>query len=383
MTPAIEVLPQSPPSLLHCFQEALVYETSTILQGATRDAAIFSRLLGLDGSRPESLRKTAGHYNLTAERVRQIRERINEAAIPVIATDLKYERLRERISEAVALIYQQVPGSSLFISETIAAQSLADNVAVLIPPEEATAVIRLATLLGLNGRVRIEKWGKQEALVAAEMPNCFQLLITYGRKIASASGAVNTGELAEHFGQVHNIQLNAQEVNAMLKPCATFVLQEAEGKVESNWYSFADGGNDALTRARNRIGTLGWCSLAQLGAVEPAGTRAADTESRSFTRSKHLIKLPEAVLSQVLLQNGFVIKDDRVSLKQVAEKNKLSAVQERMIGIMRKMSNGVPVKQTVFLAACTEAGLKPSTTRIYLYRSGLFRCKDGNCELTP
>lgn len=370
-------------TVLSIFLSSLYSEVAAILSDFSRDSAIFSRLMGLDGKPPESLRKVALGYGLSAERVRQICDRISTVAVPSLATDSRHVDLRNLLVEALSLIATAAPGACDSLEAQLQSVIVADGVLLIDEGESPASVVRIGGLLGLNGHARVEDWAGVEAIAPASMPDCFGLLLTHARKLSGASGAVSTAFLAHSFHSLKGVELQSSEVEAMLSPFSEFIAEVPGAGDATRWYSFSGGVDDTLKRAKNRIGSLGWCSLTHLCSFEPVGTRSADTASRAFTRSKYLIHVPEEVMTELLKRRGFLVEGDKVTLKVKAKGYQLPPVQAEMVGVLRDLSAGGPVRQVDFMAACNQVGIKTSTMRAYLFRSGLFHCSGGLCQLAP
>lgn len=333
----------------------------------SRDVAIYTRLHGLDGGEAESLRKTAARYNLSSERVRQICDNIGGFELVALRSTRGYRDLEKRLSAAVDLIGTMIPSTDAAVSEHLVEMGLLNE------GELASSLIRIGDLIALNRGIRIDDWSGVTAFDWMERPRCFKSLLTHARKIASASGAFGVEMLCESFSRAKQIDLEPEDVKSMVAPFATQVPITPAGT--EAWFYFPNASSDAINRARNRIGSFGFCSLSQLSAIDS-----------SNTRSRYGYRIPEEVLATVLVAAGFIVDGDRAYFgKSTAGRAKLSPVQEEMVSIMLglTMKHGGEVKQTDFITACEAKGINASTVRAYLYRSGIFRRSAGKCELAP
>lgn len=339
----------------------------SIGHGKSRDVCIYARLNGLDGGAPESLRKTAARYDLSSERVRQICDHVSRFAISGFQKSECYADIYERVSNAMDVICEMTPSTDDRISETLIAKG------IIVPGTLASSVVRIADVVGLNRGVRIDDWAGKVALMSVGSPKCFNSLVTHSRKIASASGAFNVEMLCESFAATKQIDLSAADAHAMVSSFAERIDVPAGHGVRAGvWFYFPGSASDAITRARNRIASFGWCSLTQLASIDS-----------SKTRSRYGYKVPPAVLGRVLKGAGFEISGDKAF---AAEAGKdcgagLSEVQQVMVSIMREM--GGRAKQSDFIRECETRGIKTTTVRAYIYRSGIFRRASGFCELAP
>lgn len=371
-------------TLLARFRWVLAQEAKEVLQDSTRDSVLFVRSRGLDGGAPEPLRKTAERHGISAERVRQVCENINNTVMLAISSKPVHASLRQLVAQALEAVAVAAPGTDEAVSARIQGTPLeGDGLLLLGGAESASSLVRLGQLLDLGGPVCLDRWAGQAAIVNAAMPRCFNQVITHARKLISASGAVSSGLLVQHLSHLKGLDLTPREVEAMLLPFATEIATEPAGEEGGRWFSFETAENDTLTRARNRIGSFGWCSLAHLCSFLPVGTLVVDTPSRSFTRSQHLVSLPECVMATMLSRRGLTVRGDRVTLAVLSSSYHLPPVQQQMVDLLRVQATKGPVRQTAFLEACVAAGMNRRTARAYLFRAGLFHCEEGFCRLAP
>lgn len=324
----------------------------------SRDAIIFMHLHGLDGDADESLRKTAVHYGISAERVRQISQGI-ENHIPAL---FKFDNrgLFETTDALLKNIEEAAPNTDGVISKSLREGSL------IGPTDSASSVVRIAQVLGRKTVVRLDDWEDQIAIVHERMPKCHRLVLSQAKKIVSSSGAINPYTLADSIA-TKQVILTYEEAEAMIRPfgrVAYSTLDQATGR-SINWYFFPDASNDLITKAKNRIGTVGSCSISRLSQAESV-------------RSLFFREIPEEAVAGLLTEAGFVVRGDVATLAECTA-NRLSSVQARMVDILKGM--GGKATQRQFLAECQKQGLNASTSKVYLFRSNLFECADGQCEL--
>ncbi len=396
-------------SVISEFRRALSEVARKRISNGERSAGIYMRLRGLDNGLPESLRKTAAHYDLSAERVRQIADSVSQQVIPRLLEDAPwFADVLPALDEALAVIRMRLPASEKAISARLVAMDLAPGtcdakagIRLLKGREKASAIARIADLLGRNPGIVSQDWDGHEGLTVPEAPNCFRPLLTHARKIVAASGAAHPDAIAESFSQASGLAISAEEVQAILAPFFKEIDHDGE-----TWIFFPGAGNDALVRARNRVGSFGQCSLGRLSFVRRSDDpgraeemlepeQAGLNRGALYTRSRYQHPVPSAVIAQLLTLNGFVVDGDRITqgtTRANGRKNTIASVQGRMVGVLRAMAGAdtdtdvadiPPVAQPEFIKECLRQGMSPGTVRVYLYRSGLFRCENGVCCLAP
>lgn len=337
-----------------------------------RDVDIYLRLNGLDGQAAESLRQTATRYQLSGERVRQISENIGAFRYDLMIGSASYRTLVKKVDAIVEIIVENLPMADEEMSELLISEKL-------VPPDTfASSTVRVADVLARNATISVDRWLDVDALVSKTMPNCFGSLLTHAKKIVSASGACSIEILCESFSKVKLVELSHHEARAMISPFVKMVGNVGENssgkKVPiGEWFYFPGIASDMLARATKRIVSFGFCSLSQLSLMDS-----------SMTRSQYGYRIPSVMLAEVLSANGFVIDADRVTLPEGAisdGKKGLSKTKAKMVAILRNA--GGKAKQGDYVRACTEAGINGTTAKLYLHRSGLFRCVKGVCTLAP
>lgn len=234
--------------LLSKFEIILAHESAVVTIDPKRDSAIFARLSGLDGNDPDSLRHTAAPYDLSAERVRQISHKISEFVIPSIAVKSEYFDFRADVDAAMELIHKCAPGVIEAISKKL---NIVSNNKFLDGDQSAASIVRLAEMLGINGRIRLEDWDGRHAIVDVDMQPCFPLVMSLARKVCGASGSFSASVVADFLQKNHSISLNADAVDSMLAPFSTKVSDGESGEI---WYTFENTVNDTVKRAKNRVG---------------------------------------------------------------------------------------------------------------------------------
>lgn len=325
---------------------------------SSRDTNIFTRLHGLDGHYPESLRKTAARYGLSAERVRKIAERVFSEVSVFFASGDKSECIRARLGSLTDAVASRMPGTDEQITRQLIDAGLFKN-----DGRMASSVVRISDIAARNPGIRLDKWGNKQAILSSSAPRCFQTLITLAGKVAGASGAVGANSLTAHFAESQSIHLGPNDVRAMLSSCA----KSLGWHNEQEWFHFPDLNNDAVVRASNRAGSLGRFSLSHLAAID-----------NRVTRSGYGTSLPEVIMARLLQFNGFEIDADSVTkLNDVGER--LSRTQMKMVEVLKNM--GGIARQIDYIRACAGAGVNIRTARVYIRRSGLFECANGHCSI--
>lgn len=320
----------------------------------SRDAVIFMHLHGLDGGIEESLRKTAANYNISAERVRQISSAVEE---DVNQNQKKSSELKDSLSVVVSEIKKLIPNTDSNISKVLREQGLIGE------SDLASSVVNIANMFGM-GAMRIDNWLDERALVQNEMPRCFKSVISEAKKIASASGVITPLVLVD-FLEKKSVFVSLENAESMIKPFSTMIATTRYKNRQANWYAFPIN-SDLLIRAKNLMGSLGHCTVSHLCQVD------------TITRSRFYFEAPEVVIGKYLQHEGFKVENGNVTSEEVLT-NRLSDIQGRMVDIMKRIGQTTTQKQ--FLSECVKAGINATTAKVYLYRSSLFKCFDGYCEL--
>lgn len=322
---------------------------------SSRDADIFLRVLGLDGRKGDSLRRTAEGYDLSSERVRQIYEQVGAELMKVVHTSEHFAGVRSALTDIVAAVRAILPATDDAATSDLMARRL-----ICGDGRMASSAIRAANLILGNSSITVDQWGDKTVLITDHTPRCYPAVSSLARKIGSSSGAVSIRDLARIYEASTSISLGHNVVRTMLECCATLLCID-----DDLWFHFPGGYSDAIARAESHVGSLGPCSVSNLAEV-----------CYRITRSQYKVALPSGVMAALLRANGFEVSGD-VATKSNGVSHQLTSVQLKMIGILREM--GGRANPTEYMRACVVGGINSSTARVYLRRSGLFKVEDGVC----
>lgn len=322
--------------------------------GVARDTDIFLRVMGFDGRPGESLRIVGDRHKLSAERVRQISDRVGESLRSQVETGEHYEVVRDKINEIMEIISRMVPETDEAITLELLSRRLISG-----DRRMASSAVSIAHQLFGHGEISVVKWGGRSVLLDRDTPRCYLNVASLARKIAASSGAVSVQSVMAAYEQVHSVTLPEAVVRTMLECCATFLYCH-----DDLWFHFPESESDVVARAESHVGSLGSCFIPAL------------VEARHrVTRSHYNIKLPIEVMIAVLKQHGFVIDGDYARLEK-ASPRKLPEIQMQMVQVMRDL--GGRAKCADYVRACVKQGINSSTARVYLSRSGLFHFDEGH-----
>lgn len=321
----------------------------------SRDAVIFMHLHGLDGGVEESLRKTAANYNISAERVRQISNLVEST---VLSHEKQIESLKDSISLVLSEIKKSIPNTDFNVTKELRESGLIGDT------DLASSVVNIANMIGV-GTLRIDDWLDEKSIVPTNMPRCFKSVISEAKKIASASGVVTPLVVVDSLSK-KGVFVSNDQAESMIKPFSRLVCSTRFRGHDVNWYAFQIN-SDLLVRVKNRIGSLGLCTISHLMDVD------------TVTRSRFYFEAPEFVISKYIELEGFDVKNGEVTSRELIP-NRLSEIQGRMVTVLKSL--GGASSQKDFLKACVGNGINPTTAKVYLYKSTLFKCDNGMCELS-
>lgn len=324
-----------------------------------RDAAIFLRVLGLDGGDAASLRRASGTFGLSPERVRQIAANAQEAFATHVMAGPGWGRLKPALDQLLAAIHEICPGTDARITSELERRGL-----LVRDSGSASSVVRIAALCATNPNVQVVSWSETKAIVALDYADCYSAAIATARRIATSSGAVSGQALVDQYNKTASHPISIAIALAMLDSAAVEVGMSGDQR----WYCFPTITNDAVEHALSLVSSLGAGSLCQLTSAEGR-----------FTRSTYAVQLPQDIMAKLLQRYGMNVDGDKVTLADGVAPVSRSSIQKTMVDVMRRL--GGQAKQNDFIRACVDAGIKPSTARVYLHRSGLFSCDQSICKV--
>lgn len=329
-----------------------------------RNVDIYLRLRGFDGGEPQSLRQVAVRYDLSSERVRQISNEVSERLRSLkdeSAQDSDFAKICAHLHEVMEVIGKSVPTTDSAITAELTARNL-------IPADGSTAssALRVATELFGPQPIVSDTWGQTKVILSDVTPRCFPVASSIARKIAASSGVVSTADLgaALQRQQMQTVWLSAQELRTILECCSTLLAVEDD----NYWFHLPGTTSDALTRVGNHVSALGSYNVQEAGSHGPR-----------MSRSRYHINVPPSVMAAYLRANGYRVDGNHATISGGPTSARLSDVQQRMVGILRRMGGSIP--QAEYVRACKNEGINSSTARVYLHRSGLFEVREGKCIL--
>ena len=339
-------------SVVHTFASVLMHQFGL----SARDVAMFLSLEGVAGAWPRSLRVTGADSGLSAERVRRLTNTIRSKYVQDLAAKPVGADLRTKTYDFLSAAEQAAP---MLVSEREAPRPLksivsgewrrAKDISEFIP-----SALRVAMLLGIGGSLIIDDWRGRSAILSSYTPRCYESLLWLARKICQSSGAVGVGLLSAQFAALNGINIDPAVTRLALGSASSLLCEDSDDV----WFTF-DGPNEVLGRAAKAVATIGhYPVLAQHSEV-------GLYESRSAYR----IAPPYSVIVRLLESVGYEVVAGLATATNI-ESDGVSPIQKTMVGILQDHGGKAPRHE--FIAMCEQHGIKPTTARIYLTRSGLF-----------
>lgn len=330
-----------------------------------RNVEIFLRLRGFDGGEPQSLRQVAVQYDLSSERVRQISNEVGDrlrALKDDKSPDGTFAKICSSLHEIMEIIGKQVPTTDSAVTSELVARNL-------IPSDgsSASSALRVASELFGPQTILCDTWGSKRVLLSDATPRCYPVASSVARKIVASSGVVSTSELGAALQRQQMLSvawLSEPELRTILECCCTLLAVEDD----NYWFHLPGSTSDALTRIANHVSALGSYNVLE-----------ASSQGARMSRSRYHISVPPKVMASYLRANGYRVDGNLATISGGTTGSRLSGVQQKMVGILRRMGGSIP--QAEYVRACKQEGINSSTARVYLHRSGLFEVRNGMCTL--